>query len=535
MNAIPFDFSDIGLNSALIRDYLEDDARLAEFHNGLPTQANLEAQAARKVEDYSEKHRSVLVEVLQEQYSSMTSHPAVQENIDKLADHNTVTLCTGHQLSLMTGPLYFIYKILTVLKLAEELNAHSGPATYVPVFWMASEDHDFEEIASFQYAGKKFQWNSKSAGAVGQKELTDLLPVLDLWEKQLPQSPFSNTIHKWLEESYRSATTLSEATFRLVHALFQDYGLLIINADNPRLKALFVPQMQTELLLGNCATAVNEQSQKIKSNYNKNYKPQVNPRPINLFYLSSNYRQRILPLEEGYGLEGNSKTYTEDEILALLENSPERFSPNVLMRPLYQECILPNVAYIGGGGELAYWLQLKSYFQASKIPFPLLLLRQSVLLFGKKEHVKWQKMGLELNDIFLDRNALINKKIRLISNINLDLNDLKDQLSEQFSALEPLVSQTDPSFEGALKAQRQKQLKGLEALEKRLLKAQKRKLKDHVTRLVLLHEAFFPQGKLQERTLNFMEFYEKEGPELLRFLYQNFTPLVPRFWAVELS
>lgn len=535
MQAFGFDFAQTGALSPLMLDYLQDDSRLNAFHSGLPSQQRLVEQAQIKQKHYPSSHRKVLTSVLQKQYAGLDVHPKVRANLDKLQDPSTLTLCTGHQLSLMTGPLYFIYKILTIIKLADELNAQKTGCYYVPVFWMASEDHDFDEISAFQSQGKKFQWNQDQGGAVGKIPLEELQKVLDLWEKEGLMGPYAPKIQDWIENSYRQAKTLAEATFVLVHQIFQEYGLVILDADNAALKQLFVPYMQQELEQQTTFETVGSQIQALKENYSESFKPQVNPREINLFYLEAGSRKRIVTTENGLALEDNRLDRSLGEWLAAISQTPEQFSPNVLMRPLYQECILPNIAYIGGGGELAYWLQLQSNFTAFKMPFPLLLLRQSALLFTSKSQRKWQQLGLELKDVFLKRNALINKKIRLISNIDLDFDPLKSVLDEQFTYLESLVSETDASFEGALNAQKRKQIKGLEHLEKRLIQAQRKKLKDHVSRLVLAHETFFPGGKLQERTLNFMDFYGVEGFALLDFLYQNFTPLTPKMLAVELS
>ncbi|MGC6479469.1 MAG: bacillithiol biosynthesis cysteine-adding enzyme BshC [Flavobacteriaceae bacterium] len=534
MNTFDFDFATAKTLSPIVLDYLNDDDRLNKFHAGLPSVENLLAQAQKKKLHYPQKHRETLLSAMEEKYAGLELHPKVEGNLQKLRSPNTFTVCTGHQLNLMTGPLYSIYKILTTIKLADQLNAREGDFEFVPVFWMASEDHDFEEISFFQSQGKKFQWNTAASGAVGRMPLDDLEKVLNLWESEGLLGPHQEKIRTWIAKSYSKAQTLSEASFLLVHQIFQHFGLLILDADHSQLKALFAPYMQQELKERTTQQAVNTQITAFQKLYQATYKPQVNPREINLFYLTSDSRKRIIALEDGLSLEDRTQSASMEKWLEELAQKPENFSPNVLMRPLYQECILPNVAYIGGGGELAYWLQLQKSFEAFRLPFPLLLVRQSALLFKQNTHKKWSRMGLALKDVFLDRNTLINKKIRLISNIDLDFGKLKSALHEQFSYLDSLVIQTDPSFEGALAAQKRKQIKGLEHLEKRLLKAQKRKLKDQVSRLVLLHENFFPGEKIQERTLNFMDFYAEEGPALLDTLYHHFSPLHPKMLAVEL-
>ena len=212
-----------------------------------------------------------------------------------------------------------------------------------------------------------------------------------------------------------------------------------------------------------------------------------------------------------------------------MDKHPERFSPNVIARPLYQEVILPNLCYIGGGGELAYWLELKSYFEALGVSFPMLLLRYSALLISKKQAEKVKRMDVDVDDLFLTQASLISKKIRKISNIEIDFGPQKQALEAQFEKLLAIAEQTDASFLGAVKAQELKQKKGLEHLEKRLLKAQKRKLKDHVVRLSELQNALFPNQSLQERQLNFSEPFLENGSGLLPQLFNALDPLDQNF------
>ena len=204
------------------------------------------------------------------------------------------------------------------------------------------------------------------------------------------------------------------------------------------------------------------------------------------------------------------------------------------MRPLYQEVILPNLCYIGGGGELAYWLQLKSYFNSENITFPILLLRNSVLIITSKQKDKLKKLGLSFKDIFQKQNSLINNQVKLLSKIKIDFSDQKNHLKNQFKDLHEVAKQTDKSFLGAVSAQERKQIKGLEHLEKRLLKAQKRKLKDDLGRVTDLQNQLFPLQSLQERNTNFSEFYLEYGEQLIQQLVLNLQPLKSEFLILEL-
>jgi len=263
------------------------------------------------------------------------------------------------------------------------------------------------------------------------------------------------------------------------------------------------------------------------------YNIQVNPREINHFYLKDGLRERLLEKEGFFYVNNTEIKFTKDEILQELNAHPERFSPNVVTRPIYQEVVLPNLCYIGGGGELAYWLELKSSFDAMKVAFPILLLRNSALLISEKENKKIQNLELIPADLFLKQNSLINKRIREISNIDIDFSSQKEHLSNQFEALYQLAEETDKSFLGAIKAQEVKQINGLNHLEKRLLKAQKIKLKDQVIRLTALQNKLFPNQSLQERSLNFSELYLELGDGLIPFLVAALNPLKQEFLVLK--
>ena len=235
-----------------------------------------------------------------------------------------------------------------------------------------------------------------------------------------------------------------------------------------------------------------------------------------------------------YFINETSVEFSKDEILNELEGNPQNFSPNALLRPLYQEVILPNLCYVGGGGELAYWFQLKDYFKSIDIPFPILLLRNSVLLVPSRYSEKLKKLNVEIDALFLKKQELAAKFTHQISEIKIDFSKQKAHLIAQFKELYILAKQTDASFEGAVAAQEKKQTNGLTNLEKRLLRAQKRKHSDQLKRLTAVQATLFPKESLQERHLNFSEFYFEFGDTLLSELKQNLDPLVNEFTVLEL-
>jgi bacillithiol biosynthesis cysteine-adding enzyme BshC len=389
---------------------------------------------------------------------------------------------------------------------------------------MATEDHDFEEINYFIFKGKKFSWNRESSGPVGRLSTEGLAKVFDVFAKEIGSSTTVNEIKSLFKTAYLQHKTLADATRYIANELFDTSGLVILDADSSELKREFIPFVKEELLHQSANKLVLETNKKLKE-----YAIQVNPREINLFYIKDNLRERII-LENGfYKINNTNIQFSEDEILAELEKHPENFSPNVILRPLYEEVILPNLCYIGGGGEIAYWLELKSVFDAAKITFPILLLRNSALLVTEKQAKKADKLNLTWKDLFSKQNNLLNEKTIQLSEFSIDLNLQKEHLKKQFENLYAIANQTDKSFLGAVKAQEAKQLKGLENLEKRLLKAQKRKYQNELERITNLQNELFPYQILQERQNNFSEFYIENGAVLLQKLFSDLKPLENKF------
>ena len=528
-------YSDTNYFSPLILDYLAKKETLKPFYNRFPEVDKFAEQLKEKSASFNKEKRKTLVAVLKKQYGSVSASEATVKNIELLGEDTTFTVTTGHQLNLFTGPLYFLYKIVSAINLASELKEKYPDRNFVPVYWMATEDHDFEEINFFNLHGKKFQWNlpavEEKGGAVGELPITGLEDVFELFSAEIGDTANARQLKEWFKKAYLEHKDLTAATRYLANELFGKYGLVILDGHSTELKKLFVPHMKRELLE---KTSFQAASKKAEALEKEGYSVQVNPREINLFYLEKGLRERIIEKDGRYFVHEQNISWSKQEILELLEREPEKFSPNVIMRPLYQEVVLPNLCYIGGGGELAYWFELKEYFKQEKIPFPILLLRNSVLIQTEKQNQKRQKLNISIPELFLKNHELINRKVRQISNIDIDLSPQKEHLVDQFQQMYQLAEKTDKSFLGAVKAQEVKQLKGLENLEKRLLKAQKRKLEDEVSRIAALQNALFPNKGLQERHQNFSEFYLEYGENLIPLLIKNLKPLELKFDILSL-
>ncbi len=519
-------YKDTGYFSKLICDYLDQKPELKLFYNRFPSLDNFAFQIKEKAKKFSPESRDILVNRLLFQTKNITLSPLSQQNIHALKNKNTFTITTGHQLNLFTGPLYFFYKILSVVNLCKRLKAEYPEHIFVPVYWMATEDHDFDEINFFNLFSEKIQWKREASGAVGELSTEGLDAVYENFSNLIGDSQHATDLKNLFFKSYLEHKTLTEATRYLVNELFKDTGLVIIDGNDRELKKLFIPVVKNEI---EHQLSYNEVTKTTQRLVQAGYHEQVHTREINLFYIEKGLRERILQTENGFAVNHTQLQFSKDELLELVEKYPERFSPNALLRPVYQEAVLPNLAYIGGGGELAYWFQLKDYFAAVALPFPVLVLRNSVLIVPEKTYKKLEKLDVPIIKLFSSPEALSDWYIKKISSVEIDFSKQKEFLKRQFKELYSLAEKTDKSFLGAVAAQEKKQLNGLDKLEKRLLKAQKRNLKDTLERLLILQEQLFPNRSLQERYANFSEFYLEHGAGFLNCLEHHLNPLEMRF------
>lgn len=494
-------YQNSGYFSKLIVDYLDEKSELQSLYNRFPKIENFQGQIDEKSINFPFENREILVSELEKQYENFEISKSTSQNIQLLKLSNSYTITTGHQLNLFTGPLYFLYKIASTINLCKELKQKYPTQNFVPIYWMATEDHDFDEINYFNFKDKKFRWNRESKGPVGRLSTEGLDLVYEAFSKEIGLGNNAKYLLDLFKKSYLEHQNLATATRFLANELFKNEGLVIIDADAKELKKLFVPYVKRELVEQTSFHKVNEILPKLEA-----YNIQVNPREINLFYIQNELRERIIFENGNYTINNTTLKFSEKELLIELENNPENFSPNVILRPLYQEIILPNLCYIGGGGEIAYWLELKSNFEANNITFPMLLVRNSVLLVTEKQALKLDKLELSWNEIFMSQKSLSDKKTKEFSAFTIDFSEQKAILQKQFEALHQIALQTDKSFTGAVKAQEKKQIQGLENLEKRLLKAERKNHASKLERIFEIQNELFPNKSLQERIQNFSTF-----------------------------
>jgi bacillithiol synthase len=510
--------SKTGQFSKLMLDYIKSEDSLKKFYTYLP---NIDSFKQAIVDKNKEKiDRNLLLEVLKKQYTQ--SNINLPDTIELLADEHTFTVCTGHQLCLFTGPLYFIYKVITTINLAESLKQKYSEYNFVPIYWMASEDHDFEEIKSINLFGKKASWENLNAkGAVGKLNTNSLSELINELATILGDSERSKELIQLFTDAYLKQNNLANATRFLVDYLFKQYGLVILDGDDAQLKQSFSAMLEDDIL-NNTNFKLVEQT--ITELNKMGVKQQVAPREINCFYLKDNLRERIVFESSKFKVQSLEVSFTKEQLLTELKKYPERFSPNVVTRPLYQQIILPNLAYVGGPGEIAYWLEYKAMFDYHKVSFPVLMPRNFALLTDEKLNQQIKKLGFEVSDIFKDTEDLIKEFVAKNADTDLTLKGQEEKITAIFNEIATKAIAVDVTLKGSVEAELQKTLNALKNMETKILRSEKQKQETNINQIKKLKEKFLPESILQERYENFSPYYLKVGQSFIQNLKEQFDP-----------
>jgi bacillithiol synthase len=508
-------FRDTRSFSNFFLDYIEQSQTLKNFYHRFPKVENFKAQIEEKCKSFPLENRKVLAEVLKKQYSSLTPSERVKSNLDLLGGDKTFTITTGHQLNIFTGPLYFIYKIVTVINACKKLKATYPDYNFLPVYWMASEDHDYEEIKSFRLNAKKYTWETDQKGAVGRFHLKEFAKLLN-------EVPGDINVFK---TAYTKSKTLSEAVRFYVNALFAEEGLVVIDADDRSLKNLFRSVMSEDIFESTPASIVTDATKQLES---LGYHPQVHARDINFFYLDNQLRGRIEKQGQEYVVLDSTLRFTKEQMRQQIESEPEKFSPNVVLRPLYQEIILPNLAYIGGPAEIVYWLQLRGVFDKFKIPLPVLMPRNFSMVIDAPTERKIERTGLEIRDFFEEKNYIFNHWVVKNTHHNLSIGHEIDSIKKLFKEIQNRAAAVDTTLGPYVDANAKKVSDRLEHIEHKIFKAEKRLHADKIRQIESVKDTLFPSGSLQERTDNFLNFYQQD-PNFIKQLITHFDPFDFRF------
>lgn len=513
--------------SSLVCDYLENVDFLKSFYENPPSLQGIQNAVQQKRKQKID--RACLVQVLEHQYKDLESKPAVLQNIALLKNENTFTICTAHQPNLLGGPLYFIYKIIHTVKLSQFLNEKIKDSHFVPIFYLGSEDNDLEELGHFYFYGKKYQWQTQQSGAVGRMKTEDLQEMLHSFFTSIgPKNEHFEKLQNLILSCFNGTKTIAAATVQMVHELLGDLGVVVIDPDQPALKKQFANVIWDDLKNLTAHQLVQNTNLKLS----EHYKTQAFARPINCFYLTENLRARIEKEDKKFLVHQTQLSFSENEMKAELENNPERFSPNVILRGLFQETILPNVAFIGGGAELAYWMQLKAIFQHYLIPFPVLILRQSFAIVNAKTATNMQKTGLTNAHFFQSVDEVITAQAKQ-TDPTYTLEQEKKEMQNILQQITEIAQQLDNTLQSSAMAVAKKIEKQLDTMSVKMLRAEKRKFSILKNRLENIQTQLFPMDSLQERKVSFMEYYLSYGDVFFNAILENTLPFGEQFGILQ--
>lgn len=518
MKHLTLPFEETGSFSKTFLDYINQENNLKPFYGLFPTLENFKEQITLKQQQFTSAQRVLLSERILAQYESVSqkdkSFP--ESNIKLLQEENTFTVTTGHQLNIFTGPLYFIYKIVSTIKLAEQLKETYPEYNFVPVYWMATEDHDFDEISYFKAFGKKYQWEVENPqGAVGRMSPQGLEQII---ARIFDMPDFFKT-------AYTEFDNLANATRYFVNELFQEYGLVCVDGDDSALKSNFASVIKEDIINGTPFQKVSATDKAIEK---AGGKTQIYARPVNFFYLKDDLRERIERNGDTFQVVNTEISFTRETLEEEINQHPERFSPNVVLRPLYQETILPNLAYLGGPAEVVYWLQLKGVFDFFGTTFPMLMPRNFAMIVSDRQAQKLSKLGFEINDIFQKELELKKDFLKKHSDKVYDLDHEISLFKELYQKINTKATGIDASLQQHVEAEETKTLKRLKHTAEKLRKAEQRNLSDGIEQLLKIKSELFPNQSPQERAENFMNFYLNDR-DLINKLHQYLKPLEYHF------
>ncbi len=524
-------FKQTGYFSAIVNDYLQDAEALKAFYSLRPTVEGVKQSIENRLAFNT--NRQALVTGLQNQYKGISKTVELEKNIELLLQPTTFTITTAHQPNIFTGPLYFLYKILHAIRLADSCKTLFPEYDFVPVYYMGSEDADLEELGHYFIDGKKYNWQTNQTGAVGKMLVDDnLLALLNETASQVGVQPFGNEIIDILKAAYTKGATIQQATLLLVNALFGRFGLVVLVPDNPVFKQQLIPVFKDDLWQHSALPLVEKTGKALQE---AGYKEQAHPREINLFYLADGIRNRIEKTNTGFRVVDTDLQFSNEEMEQELAQHPERFSPNVILRGIMQETLLPNILFLGGGGELAYWLQLQTVFEHYKVPFPILLLRNSFLIFDSQQQKRLDKLKISYENLFLSETNLLNLLVKRDTTKELSLANALEQLTQQYQAIKQQAAAIDVTLAQHVEALQTMALQKIEKLEKKMLRAEKRKFEATQQQIAQLKKSFFPNNNLQERVENFISFYAKYGNDFILLLHQHSPALESEFVLLQVD
>lgn len=527
-------FGDIPKNQNLFLDYLYEFENVKEYFkhnfrdkdNYLPLFKNISE---------SRKDRQLNLSLnIKNQYASLESISGKTiRNIDLLDKEKTIAVVTGQQLGILGGPLYTIFKTITAIRLANQLSERYDEFKFVPVFWLEGDDHDFNEVRSINLfdnenqvlnIGYKEEINDDDAKqSIGKINFDEALnEFFSNYEGSLRESDFKNELVSKLKECYQVGKSFKQSFRELLFWLFNEYGLVIFDPQDPQVKSLLKPIFKKEV---NDFALHTQKLIQTSAKLEELYHAQVKVKPVNLFYHTDDGRYSIEPVEGIFKLRRKRKQFTIEEILTEIENFPERFSPNVLLRPICQDYLLPTGFYIGGPSEIAYFAQVTPLYDYYDIVTPIIFPRSSATILEKNVSTGLDKYDLTMNDIFLGLDELKGKVIASLSENNIEsaFEEAVKEIELTFDKIKENLFAVDKTLVDSSGRYREKIMSLIAELRSKAIKAQETKHETTIRQLTRLSNILYPLGNLQEREINFSYFYNKYGKDFIRKVYDDIS------------
>jgi bacillithiol biosynthesis cysteine-adding enzyme BshC len=527
-------FSDIPKHQNLFLDYLYGFNNVQDFYKHNFRNKESYPQLFKSISDSKKDKQFNLSPIIKNQYSGFTSvSPKTSKNLEIIDNHKTIAIVTGQQLGLLGGPLYTIYKIITSIRLANQLNERFDDFKFVPVFWLEGDDHDFNEVRSVNIFDPENQVVS-----IGYKEEIDdddakqsvgniifdesINDFMSKVENLLRDTDFKTDLLSNLKNFYKPGKSFKQSFKELLFWLFDEYGLVIFDPQDPEVKKLLKPIFNKEI---NDFVIHTQKLIQTSAELEELYHAQVKVKPVNLFYHTDDGRYSIEPVDDIFKLRRKRKQFTKEEILAEIENAPHRFSPNVLLRPICQDFLLPTGIYIGGPSEISYFAQVTPLYDFYNIVTPIVYPRSSVTLLEKNVSAALDKYDLSLIDIFLGLTALKEKVIAGLSENNIErtFDEASNELELIFDKIKENLFAIDKTLIDASARYKEKVLSAFNELKSKSVKAQETKHETTIRQLTRLSNLLYPLENLQEREINFTYFYNKYGKELIGKIYDDIS------------
>ncbi len=526
-------FSDIPGNHNLFLDYLYEFENVKDFYKTDFRDKEEYLNIFKKISDSHNHSRETLAAVLKDQYAGFNPSAKTQKNISSLNEKKTLAVVTGQQLGILGGPLYTFYKIITAIKLASFLSERYDEYYFVPIFWLEGDDHDFNEVREINLvndsneiiniAYDKELIDEDNKGSVGTLQFNESLDLFyQELEKNLRTTEFTAPLLEKIKSFYKTGNTFKTAFKELIFWIFDQYGLVIFDPQDSKIKDLLKPIFKKEISDFRIHT---EKLVKISAKLEEVYHAQVKIRPINLFYSNEEGRYLIEPVENEFRLKRKRKKFSLEELVSLIESEPANFSPNVLLRPICQDYILPTSFYVGGPSEISYFAQVMPLYDFYNIESPIIYPRSSATVIEKNLSPIIEKFDIDLNELFHDPEKLKLKVMDSISKTSVDeiFNEASYKIENVLDQLKERLFEFDKTMSDAGSKYKQRIFHDLEILKEKTIDAQKRKYETTLRQIDKVVNVILPNSTLQERQINFIYFANKYRTDILKNIFEELS------------